>query len=111
MINNSLHEVKMSLYTSELMKNLMMDLLDLAELENNTFKINKAQFSMFDAIDEAFIVVSHIAKTKNITLVPPVLDDDEDRKYFQTLNGDKSRFIQVIINFVSNSLKFSKCDS
>ena len=32
----------MSMYSSELMKNLMNDLLDLAQAENNTFKINNA---------------------------------------------------------------------
>ena len=29
------------IYNSKLMKNLMMDLLDLAQMENNTFKLNK----------------------------------------------------------------------
>jgi signal transduction histidine kinase len=55
------------------MKNLMMDLLDLAQVESNTFKINKAQFSLLDVIDEAFVIVSHIASMKNIKLVAPVL--------------------------------------
>ena len=63
----------MSLYQLELMKNLMMDLLDLAQVESNTFKINKAQFSLLDVIDEAFVIVSHIASMKNIKLVAPVL--------------------------------------
>jgi hypothetical protein len=38
-----------------------MDLLDLAQMENNTFKLNKSFFSVFDAIDKAFNVVSHVA--------------------------------------------------
>ena len=32
--------------SSELMQNLMLDLLDLAQIENNTFKLNKAFFSL-----------------------------------------------------------------
>ena len=36
----------MMLYSSELMRNLMMDLLDLAQLENSTFKLNKEYFSI-----------------------------------------------------------------
>ena len=37
-------------YTSEMMRNLMMDLLDLAQMEKNTFKLNKDFFSIFDVI-------------------------------------------------------------
>ena len=92
LISENLNKIKMSLYSTQLVKNLMMDLLDLAQMESSTFKINKAQFSMFDAIKEAFVVVSHIAETKNIKLVPPVVDS-ESSKYFKSLNGDKSRFI------------------
>ena len=92
LISENLNKIKMSLYSTQLVKNLMMDLLDLAQMESSTFKINKAQFSMFDAIEEAFVVVSHIAVTKNIKLVPPVVDS-EKIKYFKSLNGDKSRFI------------------
>lgn len=76
LISENLNKIQLSLYSSQLVKNLMMDLLDLAQMENNTFKINKAKFSMFDAIDEAFVVVSHIANTKNIRLVPPVVEED-----------------------------------
>ena len=50
-----------------------MDLLDLAQVESNTFKINMAQFSLQDVIDEAFVIVSHIASKKNIKLLAPVL--------------------------------------
>ena len=36
------------------MRNLMMDLLDLAQIENNSFKLNQNFFSVFDSIDQAF---------------------------------------------------------
>jgi signal transduction histidine kinase len=31
----------------------------------------------------------------------------EDEEFFQQVYGDRSRLIQVIINFLSNSIKFS----
>ena len=65
---------------------------------------------MFDAIDQAFSVVSHFARSKNIKLGPPIVEEDQ-KKYFMTLFGDKNRFMQVIINFVSNSIKFSHRNS
>ncbi len=38
-------------YTTGMMNNLMMDLLDLAQMEKNTFKLNKAYFNVFDVIN------------------------------------------------------------
>ena len=52
-------------------KNLMMDLLDLAQVENNSFKVVCAPFSLLSVIEDAFLVVSHIAKEKNVRLTPP----------------------------------------
>jgi len=53
---------------SKIMKNLMMDLLDLAQMENNTFKLNKSFFSLTEVIDKACLVVNHIAQKKEIKL-------------------------------------------
>jgi hypothetical protein len=44
-------------FNTELMRNLMMDLLDLAQMENNTFKLNKDFFNLFDVIKNAFGIV------------------------------------------------------
>ncbi len=43
-----------------------MDLLDLAQMENNTFKLNKDFFSIFDVIDNAFKILSHVSQNKRI---------------------------------------------
>lgn len=56
--------VQMMISSSELMRNLMMDLLDLAQLDNSTFKLNKKFFSLHDVIQNAFGVVGHIADRK-----------------------------------------------
>lgn len=41
-------------FTSQMMQNLMMDLLDFAQLEKNTFKLNKAFFGILSVFDKAF---------------------------------------------------------
>lgn len=61
--------VKMMIFNAEIMRNLMSDLLDLAQMENSTFKLNKSYFSIFDVIDKAFSVVKHIAEKKNVRLI------------------------------------------
>lgn len=57
--------------TFNIAKTLMMDLLDLAQMENNTFKINKANFSLLNVIEDAFGVVQHFADQKRVVLVAP----------------------------------------
>lgn len=37
-------------HTTELMHNLMMDLLDLAQMEKSTFKLNKVYFNILEII-------------------------------------------------------------
>ena len=49
-----------------MMRNLMLDLLDLACMENNTLKINNDYFNLKFLIEKAFMIVDHIAKTKNV---------------------------------------------
>ena len=46
--------VKIMLFSTKMMQNLMMDLLDLAQIEKSTFKLNKEFFSLFDVIKQVF---------------------------------------------------------
>ncbi len=89
-----------------MMQNLMIDLLDLAQIENNTFKLNKAFFNLPEAITQASQVVRHNAAAKQLTLVGPLMQTNEVQ-FFQQIYGDKSRLVQVIMNFLHNSIKFS----
>lgn len=52
-----------------MMRNLMLDLLDLAQLGKSTFKLNKAYFDITEVIKTAFSVVGHIAQHKNVDFV------------------------------------------
>lgn len=61
-------------------------------------------------IKKAFDVVGHIANKKNVTLECQS-SNERDSNYFSSVNGDETRFLQVLINFLSNSLKFSEVGS
>ena len=39
---------------TKMMHNLMLDLLDLAQMENDTFKINEEFFNLFETIENSF---------------------------------------------------------
>jgi signal transduction histidine kinase len=66
---NPLKTIEMLTCTSNIAKTLMLDLLDLAQLENNTFKMSLEDFSLVDVIQNAFSMVKHIADTKIVELV------------------------------------------
>lgn len=44
-------KTKTMLSQAKMMQNLMMDLLDLGQIENNSFTVNKEFFSIFEAIE------------------------------------------------------------
>lgn len=72
---------------AQLMRTLMLDLLDLAQVDNNTFTLNKEYFSLPDVIGTAFGIVEHQARTSQVNLVfkkPPAYD----AIYFDKVFGD-----------------------
>lgn len=42
--------IKNMTFSTQMSQNLMMDLLDFAQIEKNTFKLNKEPFNMFEVI-------------------------------------------------------------
>lgn len=68
--------MKVLLFTSEIMQNLMNDLLDFAQIENNCFKLNKEYYNLLELVQQSFLILDHISKKKNITFVLPTLPKD-----------------------------------
>jgi signal transduction histidine kinase len=100
-------QLSMCQYMTGFMQNLMMDLLDLAQIDQNQFKLNKYYFSLYDVLARARAIVGHYAEEKEVTIqMPSVL-----KKHFLNVFGDGNRFQQVIVNILSNSLKFSNRNS
>lgn len=88
----------------------MTDLLDLAQTENNTFKVQEEIFELPKLIDDSFKMVAHVASLKKVKLEGPELNKDQ-QMIFNSLSGDKNRLRQVLVNLLSNSLKFSDSGS
>ena len=79
-------------------------------MEKNTFRVNQDFFNIMDCVKSAFEVVRHVASKKKIQLVAPSVSFC-DHKFYKAVNGDRDRIMQVIINFLSNSIKFSNPNS
>jgi len=85
--------------------NLINDLLDLAKQEKFTFQLNKDFFNLTEAVTDTFNTLSFLSNKKGITLKLDV--SKKDTRFFTNLFGDKARIEQLLLNFVSNALKFT----
>ena len=61
-----INTVKSIKHQGTMMRLLLSDLLDLGKMENQTFKLNKDFFCFFDAIQQAFSMVNHVAQQRKI---------------------------------------------
>ena len=94
------------IFSQSLTESLVNDLLDLAKLENNSFSFSKEYFNLGGSIYEAFQILISSANQQNIEFVAEI-DHPNNLRFIQQIYGDKRRYLQFFINFISNSLKFT----
>lgn len=58
----------MQVYSSAMTENLINDMMDLAKLENNKFKIDRAYFSLIRVIENSFAIVHKTAMKAGIDM-------------------------------------------
>jgi signal transduction histidine kinase len=92
-------------YSSNLTANLINDLLDFAKTERLCFKISKEWFNLGETIENAFNVLRFESKRKGIALKLSV--PNNNLTSFNNLYSDESRYLQILLNLLSNSLKFT----
>lgn len=93
--------IKIVQENNELLLQLISDILDLSKIEAGTFNFVYANLNVNETYDE--IIKSMSMKVgKGVELI---FEKKMPECYIYT---DKNRFMQVIINFVNNALKFTK---
>ena len=92
------------LKNNELLLQLINDVLDLSRIESGTLAMKPDYFQLSDACDQILSSVNLEMKKKEVRLVRE-LDFD------CLLYSDRSRIIQVIINFLNNAFKFTTVGS
>lgn len=85
----------------ERLTNLINDVLDLAKLESGKIEWKLEPVSITEIIEQATAATSALFLTKPLNLI-----QDIEHKLPQIL-ADKDRLIQVIINLISNAVKFT----
>ena len=102
------HETIKDLQMSATITNtLLRDLMDYAQLKNNTFKLEKEYFNFSDLVQKAFKQVALLAEKRNLKLEGPIFPNKHDAVYFKQVLGDKMRYMQIMTNFLTNAIKFS----
>jgi signal transduction histidine kinase/ActR/RegA family two-component response regulator len=94
--------IDMADYSADYLLKLIDDLLDTARLENASLRLNIEEFSPREVIENCLMMLEKTAKEKGLQIFSQL----PDRKIL--FSGDRTRTGQVVINLVSNAVKYSK---
>lgn len=89
-------------HSAENLKVIINDILDLAAIESGKLKFEKIAFNLKDLLPSLINTFTYQAKEKKLTL-----DWAIDEKLNKILVGDPVRLNQVLINLISNAVKFT----
>lgn len=97
-ILDDLHHIKNS---AQILADLVNDLLDFSKILNNKFEFHDSVFDVREAVDSVLTIFEDQAEKKSIKLIYENLPNEI------YVIGDRLRFCQVIMNLVSNAIKFT----
>lgn len=89
--------------SSKSLLNIINDILDFSKIDSNKLELNKIDFNFNNLINESLNVFSGICSKKQIKII---VDSNLSNNYI----GDANRIKQIILNFLSNAIKFSNKD-
>ena len=89
--------------SAESLLTIINDILDFSKIEAGRLDFERIDFSLRDCLGDAVHTVAFKAAEKDLELVYHVLSDVPD-----ALVGDPSRVRQVLLNLISNAVKFTE---
>ncbi len=89
----------------ERLTKLIDDVLDLAKIEAGKFTWNMESLAVSDVIGRAVSATASLVEAKKLTLVQNI------EPGLPEVSGDRDRLIQVVINLISNAVKFTDAGS
>jgi len=81
---------------------IINDILDYSKIEAGKFEIESVSFNIFELVENSLAIFTPNARKKAITLSSVINDDIPT-----TILGDPTRIRQVLLNFISNAVKFT----
>ncbi len=103
--NNQMEFVKDIIQAAKLQKQLIEDSLDLAKIEAGIIDITMTELSLYESLKEAFTLTQPIADKHGINIQRPKRSDTDIY-----IEADKKRLTQVLLNLISNAIKYNKPD-
>jgi K+-sensing histidine kinase KdpD/CheY-like chemotaxis protein/ligand-binding sensor domain-containing protein len=97
-ISENLHVV---ISEGERLTHLINDVLDLAKIEAGKMEWNQENVSMAEVAERAIAATTSLFEQKSLKLIKQIDNN------LPEITGDKDKLIQVIINLISNSVKFT----
>lgn len=88
--------------SAESLLSILNDILDFSKIEAGKFELSATEFKLRDCIGGALKTMAIQAARKSIELICDIRPNIPDR-----LIGDSARLRQVVVNLVSNALKFT----
>jgi len=91
---------------SQQLLQIIDEILDLGEVDNGRIKLNETTCTMKESIEQVINSTEQLVKDKQISIV--VDNDDSDNR---SVIFDNQHFNRVLINLISNAVKFSDTES
>jgi signal transduction histidine kinase len=88
--------------SGEILLALINDVLDFSKLEARRLELDFQPLNLSECIQEAFGIVAQVAKTKGLELRYTI-----DPNVPEIILGDSLRLRQILLNLLSNSIKFT----
>ena len=81
--------------------NLTSELLDMVKIQSGVMELKIEEIYLYEVVSETVLIIKEKADRRNITVK---IDVDEKLK----VSMDRDRLIQILINILNNSVKYSK---
>ncbi len=102
-LDKNQHEYVRSIRSSaENLLTIINDILDLSRIESGMMHIERLPFNLRELLDSLVTMMNVKAKSRHLYLITEI-----DQSIPQILKGDAVRLTQILINLLSNALKFT----
>ena len=89
--------------SGESLLTIINDILDFSKIEAGKLDVERAPFALRECVASAVELVRHRATEKKLALVVAIADDVP-----HSVQGDSTRLRQILLNLLSNALKFTE---